>query len=72
MAKAESKPQVNQATNNTEKAKALAAALAQIGHRRKDQHRCDGHVTAARRWQAHQKVRDQMARTKEIGEKVRG
>jgi recombination protein RecA len=30
MAKAESKPQVNQATNNTEKAKALAAALAQI------------------------------------------
>ena len=30
MAKAESKPQVNQATNNTDKAKALAAALAQI------------------------------------------
>ena len=29
-AKAESKPQVNQATNNTDKAKALAAALAQI------------------------------------------
>lgn len=30
MAKAESKPQVNQATNTTDKAKALAAALAQI------------------------------------------